>query len=410
MATTILQFPNPIRSPYLKPEDSPCGQVLGKAFSETFRGSVRSNGKRRTQSLVTANHQKPDEQVATEGETVRSKWREIGPNITKLQRQAISELPPVMTNRCKAVMKQIICFSDDKGGLRDLLSAWARIMNPRRADWLSVLKQLKDTEHPFYVQQVAEFALLEESFEANTRDYTKLIHFYGKQKQLEDAERSFSCMKERGLLYDQITLTAMIHMYSKAGHHKKAEQIFEELLLLGQPLDQRSYGSMVMSYIRAGMLQEAESLLKQMDDQEVTAGREVYKALLRTFSMTGDVEGAQRVFDAMQIAGIVPDARVCALLLNAYEMAGESQLVRVAFENMRGAGVKLNDKCVALVLAAYEKEEKLDKALEFLVGLEKDGVLAGKEASAVLAGWFGRLGVVKEVEVVLSDLHPNKLI
>ncbi|CAI0400998.1 unnamed protein product [Linum tenue] len=244
MATTILQFPNPIRSPYLKPEDSPCGQVLGKAFSETFRGSVRSNGKRRTQSLVTANHQKPDEQVATEGETVRSKWREIGPNITKLQRQAISELPPVMTNRCKAVMKQIICFSDDKGGLRDLLSAWARIMNPRRADWLSVLKQLKDTEHPFYVQ-VAEFALLEESFEANTRDYTKLIHFYGKQKQLEDAERSFSCMKERGLLYDQITLTAMIHMYSKAGHHKKAEQIFEELLLLGQPLDQRSYGSMV---------------------------------------------------------------------------------------------------------------------------------------------------------------------
>lgn len=47
----------------------------------------------------------------------RFKRVEIGPHITEAQKQAISELPPKMTKRCKALMKQIICFSRQKGSL-----------------------------------------------------------------------------------------------------------------------------------------------------------------------------------------------------------------------------------------------------------------------------------------------------
>ncbi|XP_015902798.3 pentatricopeptide repeat-containing protein At1g01970 [Ziziphus jujuba] len=334
------------------------------------------------------------------------KWVEIGPHITEAQRQAISKLSPKLTKRCKALMRQLICFSPHKASLSDLLAAWVRTMKPRRADWLAVLKELKTMDHPFYLQ-VAELALLEETFEANIRDYTKIIHGYGKQNRLKDAEKMLSAMKSRGFVLDQVTLTAFIDIYSKAGKLNLAEETFEELKLLGQPLDKRSYGSMIMAYIRAGMPIKGENILKEMDAQEIYAGSEVYKAMLRSYSMAGDCEGAQRVFDAIQFAGISPDVRMCALLINAYGISGQSDKARLAFENMRRAGLEPSDKCVAVMLLAYEKENELQKALEFLMDLERDGILVGKEASETLVGWFRKLGVVKEVDTILRE-YPGK--
>ncbi|KAJ6871853.1 hypothetical protein NC651_031050 [Populus alba x Populus x berolinensis] len=120
-------------------------------------------------------------------EKPKFRWVEIGPNIPEEQKQAISQLPFKMTKRCKALMRQIICFNDKKGSLPGLLSAWVKIMKPRRKDWLSILKELNKMEHPLYLEditgnshflnrkatrtnglsfsEVAEIALLEESFE-----------------------------------------------------------------------------------------------------------------------------------------------------------------------------------------------------------------------------------------------------
>ncbi|KAL2492065.1 Pentatricopeptide repeat-containing protein [Abeliophyllum distichum] len=335
-------------------------------------------------------------------EKARFRWLKIGSNITEEQKQAIAQIPQKMENRCRALLKQIICFSPENGSISLMLAAWVKSMNPQRANWLSVLKELERLNHPLYFE-VVEHALTEESFEANVRDYTKMIHGYAKQTKLQEAENTLLAMKNRGFICDQVTLTALIHMYSKAGNLKLAEESFVEMKLLGTPLDRRSYGSMVMAYIRAGMLDCGESVLKEMEAQEIYAGREVYKALLRAYSMIGDSRGAQRVFDAIQLAGIIPDVKVCGLLINAYVMAGQTREAVIAFDNLRQAGLEPNDKCVALVLAAYEKENKLKNALDFLIKLEKDGIMIEKEASELLVKWFRKLGVVEEVEIVLRD-------
>ncbi|KAM7276246.1 hypothetical protein ACFE04_018112 [Oxalis oulophora] len=332
----------------------------------------------------------------------RFKWLEVARDMTEEQKRIISKLPPKMMDRCKAFIRQIICYAPEKGSLEDLLAAWVRIMKPTRADWLAVIKQLKDFEHPFYIK-ISELVLLEESFEANIRDYTKIIHYYGKLNQLQDAEHTLSVMKSRGFIPDQVTLTAMVNMYSKAGNLELAEQIFEEIKIIGESLDNRSYGSMVMAYVRAKMFDRAEILLREMDVQEIYAGKEVYKALLREYSMIGDSEGAQRVFEAIQLAGIFPDVKLCALLINAYKMAGQNQKAVIAFQNMRKAGLEPDDKCVALVLAAFEKDSELNEALSFLMELERDGIMVGKEASGILAVWFKRIGVLEEVELVLRE-------
>lgn len=337
-----------------------------------------------------------------EEEKPRFRWFQSGLNITEDQKQAISQLSPKMSNRCKAFIEQIICFTPENGTLSDLLAAWVKSMKPRRTDWLSVLKEMNRLEHPLYLE-VAQLALCEETFEASVRDYTKIIHGYAKQNQVQEAENILLAMKERGFWCDQVTLTALVHMYSKAGKFKMAESTFEEMKLLGVQLDRRSYGSMVMAYIRVGLLDQGESLLKEMESEDKYAGREVYKALLRGYSMNGDSKGAQRVFDAIQLAGILPDARFCALLINAYVVAGQTTEAFIAFKNLKRSGLEPNDKCVSLVLSVYEKENKLNKALEFLIELEKDGFVLGKESSEILARWFRKLGVLEDVELVLRD-------
>ncbi|KAK6116447.1 hypothetical protein DH2020_049909 [Rehmannia glutinosa] len=337
-----------------------------------------------------------------ETENPKRKWVKKNPNLTEEQKQAISQLPSKMTNRCKALMKQIICFSTENGSVDSMLAAWVKSTKPRRADWLSVLKELEMLNHPLYFE-VFEHAFTQESFEANIRDYTKIIHGYAKQNMLREAEHALTAMKNRGFICDQVTLTALVHMYSKAGNLKMAEDSFEEMRLLGVPLDKRSYGSMIMAYIRAEMFDSGEQLLREMEAQEIYAGKEVYKALLRAYSMVGDSRGAQRVFDAIQLAGVVPDARVCGLLINAYVASGKNREACVAFENMRKCGIEPNDKCVALVLAAYEKENILKEALNLLIELETNGFVLGKESSGLLVKWFQKIGVVDEVEVVLRD-------
>ena len=97
---------------------------------------------------------KPENEV----ENPRFKWVEIGTDITEAQKKAIAKLPPLMTKRCKAIMKQIICFSPQNVSLPDLVAAWVRIMKPKRADWLVVIKELK-TMDLLYLEVLFSFSL-----------------------------------------------------------------------------------------------------------------------------------------------------------------------------------------------------------------------------------------------------------
>lgn len=92
------------------------------------------------------------EEVKESEKQPRLKWSDIGPDITEAQKQAISQLPPKMTKRCKALMRRIICFSPQDENLLLLLAAWVKVMKPRRADWLSVLKEMKRMENPLFME------------------------------------------------------------------------------------------------------------------------------------------------------------------------------------------------------------------------------------------------------------------
>ncbi|KAH6812458.1 hypothetical protein C2S51_026220 [Perilla frutescens var. frutescens] len=119
-------------------------------------------------------------------ERPRLKCLRASPNLSEEQKRVISQLPPKMMNRCKSLMKETICFSAENWSLPRMLASWLK-MKPQRADWLAVLKELERLDHNLYFE-MAERAFTEESFEANIRDYTKIIHGYTKQNKLREAK------------------------------------------------------------------------------------------------------------------------------------------------------------------------------------------------------------------------------
>jgi len=97
--------------------------------------------------------------------------------------------------------------------------------------------------------QATKFSVNEESFEANIRDYTKLLDGYAKKDRLEDAERVFKTMTDKGFSRDAVTCNVLIHMYSKTGNLDRAREAFDQMRTLGLQQDQSAYGSMIMACV-----------------------------------------------------------------------------------------------------------------------------------------------------------------
>lgn len=209
-------------------------------------------------------------------------------------------------------------------------------------------------------------------------------------------------MDEKGIIPDILTKTTMVHMYSKAGNLKLAIQAFDSLKSQGFKPDSKVFKSMIMAYANAGDPVTGESLLRQMDLKNIKRSEDLFLALIRSFSLKGDPLGASRVSNNMVLAGYQPSLESNTYLIEAYSRKGNADDARKHFDEIIELGYKPDDKCIALVTAAYAEKNLLDKGLELLLQLEKDGIEHGLATYSVLIDWLGKLQLIDEAEDLLE--------
>ncbi|OVA09094.1 Pentatricopeptide repeat [Macleaya cordata] len=257
---------------------------------------------------------------------------------------------------------------------------------------------------------IAELVLSEEPFQTNIRDYSKLIDAHAKDNRIEDAERILKKMTEKGIEPDILTITILVNMYSKANNLDRAKEAFEGLRSRGFQPDVRTYKSMIMAYVNAGQPKLGESLRRDMEAKDIKPTKDIYMALLRSFSERGDAEAADRIFSTMQYAHLQLNLESGTLLVEAYGHAGDPEQARNKFNNMIRLGHRLDDRCTASMIAAYEKKNLLDKALNLLLQLEKDGFEPGIATCTVLVDWLGKLQLVDEAEEMLRKITEKGIL
>lgn len=241
-----------------------------------------------------------------------------------------------------------------------------------------------------------------QSFQPSVRDYSKLIEAYANDNRLEDSERILMKMNEDGVIPDILTLSIMVHIHSKAGNIDRAKAAFGSLRKHGFIPDLKIFNSMIMAYVNARQPRNGELLITEMDTRGIKPTEEIYMALLRSFVQCKEINGAQRIINSMQFAGFQPNLESCRLLLQAYVDDPDQAIQQ--FDYMVNYGLKPDDQCIAYVITAYEKKNLLDKALELLLRLEKDGYELGVATYSVLVDWFGQMGLIDEAENLMGKI------
>ncbi|KAI3423046.1 uncharacterized protein J3R85_011338 [Psidium guajava] len=330
------------------------------------------------------------------------KWAEVADKIHEYEEITWPQEPKPVSGKSKLVTEKILAMKveDDPS---PCLAEWEELMQPNRVDWTALLDRLKE-QNPHKYLKVAEHLLDVESFQANVRDYSKLIDAYAKDISLEDAERILKKMYANGIPPDTTTATILVHMYCKAGKLDQAEEAFKSLKNQGFRPDMKVYNSMIMAHANAGKPTKGESLMREMDTRDMKPSEEIYMALLRSFAQTADVAGASRITTTMQFAGFQPSLESCTLLVEAYGQAGDPDMARNNLDYIIKLGHKPDDRCIASMITAYMKKNLLDKALNLLLHLEKDGFEPGVHTYAVLVDWFGRLQLIDEAEQILDKI------
>lgn len=330
------------------------------------------------------------------------KWAEVADKIHETGEVIWPQEPKSISGKCKLVDERILSLKEEEDP-SPLLAEWVELLQPNRIDWITLLDRLKEKNSLLYFK-VAELVLREESFQTNSRDYSKLIEAHAKENRLEDAERILKNMNEKGILPDILTFTVLVHMYSKAGNLGRAKEAFESLRSQGFQPDMRIYNSMIMAYVKAAQPKLGESLMREMEARDMKPTKEIYMALLSSFAQRGDVGGAQRIATTMQFAGFQPSLESCTLLVEAFGQAKDPDQARDNFDYMIKLGHRPDDRCTASMIAAYEKCNLLDKALNLLLELEKDGFELGVATYSVLVDWLAKLQLLDEAEQLLGKI------
>ncbi|XP_030446832.2 pentatricopeptide repeat-containing protein At2g32630 isoform X2 [Syzygium oleosum] len=334
------------------------------------------------------------------------KWAEVADKIHQSEEITWPRETKPISGKSKLVTEKILSMKDEDDP-SPLLAEWVELMQPNRVDWTALLDRLKEQNPRMYLK-VAEHLLNEESFQANVRDYSKLIDAYAKDTSLEDAERILEKMYENGIPLDILTATILVQMHCKAGKLDRAQEAFESLTKQGFRPDVKVYNSMIMAYANAGKPEMGEHLIREMEARDMKPSEEIYMALLRSFAQDDNgkvaVDGANRITTTMQFAGFQPSLESCTLLVEAYGQAKDPDTARSNFDYMIKLGHKPDDRCTASMIAAYMKKNYLDKALTLLLQLEKDGFEPGVHTYAVLVDWLGKLQLIDEAEQVLDKI------
>ncbi|XP_076954745.1 uncharacterized protein LOC143629326 [Bidens hawaiensis] len=331
---------------------------------------------------------------------LKPKWAEVAEQIQEAGGSVWSEEPKPITGKCKMVTEKIMSLQADEDPSA-LIAEWIELLQPSRVDWVALLDKLKEQNHQMYIK-VAELILDETSFQAHVRDYSQLVDAHAKNNQLPEAERIIEKMKKNGITPDILTKATMVHMYSKSGNLDLAKEEFESLKAEGFKPDVKVYSSMIMAYINAGDPKTAESLLKGLNSN-VKPSEDLFLALIKSYSQIGDPGSAGRVVNMMEFAGYQQGLESNACLVEAYSRSQTDGVydARKHFDEIIKLGFKPDDKCVANMISAYAKKNWLDKALELLIELEKDGTEPGLETYSVLIAWLSKLQLMDEAEDLL---------
>ncbi|GJP54002.1 hypothetical protein CLOM_g13116 [Closterium sp. NIES-68] len=295
----------------------------------------------------------------------RRKWPEARPLVSgRVTRKALVLIKELKTKP-----------PTNEDELHQRLENWVKGVRPHRRDLIDTIKEMDTADTRELLCQVMQWSLSEDWYEADARDYTKLVERFGKDGRLGEMERAFAGMEADGIAPDLISFSVKINAYGRAKEVEKAEAAWEEMRLRGITPDAKAYTTMMTVYGKAGQPDKAEQLLDAMLAAACKPSLVTLCSIITAYGLAGRPDDAQRVSDKV-LTDLTPDCNTFTALSAAFGLNGRTDEAVAAFKRMVAAGLKPDDRSVARLVEAHGS---MDRQLALLLGEGGEGGEGGRE-------------------------------
>lgn len=311
-----------------------------------------------------------------------------------------------VTRKTKWIVKQL--RSPLMNDVPSLLEQWVKTMYPKRSDWLDLLKEFTNEKEQDLLFQVSEFALLEESFEVESQDLTRIIVKYMNLERYDDVERLMDTLDSKAYPPDFVVCTLLLDMNCKLKRLDKAREMYDRIRSLGYVPDVTACTQLIDFYCTSGNPEAGEMILVEMESEKVYGTVDTYLAVLKGYGKLGKASEAMGIFARMkQDYFLRPNIgpNVYSALMSAYSQANMLPSSVLTMEDMLLSGLEPEDKSISQLIAAFEKKNQFEKALDVLLKLESKAIRPGVDTLTTLIGWLGKLGLVEEAEILFKTIE-----
>ncbi|XP_015573544.3 pentatricopeptide repeat-containing protein At5g04780, mitochondrial-like [Ricinus communis] len=168
---------------------------------------------------------------------------------------------------------------------------------------------------------VLKFGFISDIFAGNS-----LVNMYAKCGSIDDADRAFSEIPERGI----VSWSAMIGGFAQHGHGKEALQLFNRMLEDGIPPNHVTLVSVLCACNHAGLVAEAQNYFKSMEKVfGIEPIQEHYACMIDLLGRAGKLDEAMKLLDMMPFEA---NASVWGALLGAARIHKNIDLGKQAAE------------------------------------------------------------------------------
>ncbi|KAL6853778.1 hypothetical protein ACP4OV_019807 [Aristida adscensionis] len=224
----------------------------------------------------------------------------------------------------------LICGYSQHNRLKDVLTLFKSMQDEGvKADKVTMVKMVSACTRlgdwsmaDFMVRYIEDYCIEVDVYLGNT-----LIDYYGRNGQLQSAEKVFFQMKDR----NTVTLNAMITSYAKAGDLLSARKIFDQIPCK----DLISWSSIICGYSQACHFSEALEIFRQMQRAKVKPDAVVIASVLSACAHLGALDLGKWIHNYVRRNKIKTDIIMENSLVDMYAKCGSVQEALQVFKEMK---------------------------------------------------------------------------
>ncbi|GAB4859553.1 hypothetical protein Ancab_011021 [Ancistrocladus abbreviatus] len=237
-----------------------------------------------------------------------------------------------------------------------------------------------------------------------------MINLYAELGMVLDAELIFETLKKKGWA-DGFTYASMMHLYKSMGMLDEAIDAAEEMKQSGLLTDCASFTTVMACYATYGQLGDCGELLLEMVAQKISPDESTFRVLFTVLKKGGlAIEAVKQLESSYQEGKSY--ARQ-AVITSVFSVVGLHALALEAWATFTEAEVGLDSSAYNVVIYAFGASGQIDKALNFLMRMQDEGLEPDLVTYVHLVKCYGKTNMVEGIKRIYSllkygEIAPNE--